>query len=113
MPSSSTGNTSSTRRSRLRCIQSALPRYSRGLPPFSKRKIRLCSSSCPTTLYTVTVSLTPGSPATRQQIPRTTSVIGTPAWDARYSRAMMSGSTREFTFAKMPLGSPCSALAVS
>ena len=44
----------------------------------SKRKIRLCSSNWPTRLSTVIFSLTPGTPGVRQQIPRTTSVIGTP-----------------------------------
>ena len=57
--------------------------------------------------------LIPGKPGTRQQIPRTTSVTGTPACDASYSRAMTAGSTRELTLAKMPEGRPWEAFWIS
>ena len=67
--SASIGKTSSTRRSRLRCIQSALPIQMRGLPPHSNLKIRLCSRSWPTIEWTVIFSERPGTPGIRQQMP--------------------------------------------
>ena len=46
-------------------------------------------------------SLRPATPAFRQQIPRITSSIFTPAYDASYRAVMTSLSQREFIFAMM------------
>ena len=62
---------------------------------------------------TVIFSLKPGTPAFRQQMPRTTSSIFTPAQDASYRQAMISRSQREFIFAMMWAGFPSLARAVS
>ena len=50
--------------------------------------MRECSRKRPTTDTTSIVSLTPGIPGVRQQMPRTLSWIGTPACDARYKASM-------------------------
>ena len=50
--------------------------------------MRECSRNRPTTETTLIVSLTPGTPGRRQQIPRTLMSIGSPAWEARYSASM-------------------------
>ena len=54
-------------------------------------------------------SESPGMPGRRQQMPRTTSSIETPACDASYSASMMSGSTSEFIFIQIAAGLPCRA----
>ena len=46
-------------------------------------------------------------------VPIIASVTGTPAADAAYRRAMIPGSTREFTLAKIPLGRLCRAFSIS
>ena len=48
----------------------------------------------------------PGRPGRRQQIPRTTSSIVTPACEASYSASMISGSTSEFIFIQITPGLP-------
>ena len=50
--------------------------------------MRECSRKRPTTETTRIVSLTPGTPGSRQQMPRTFRSIGTPACEARYSASM-------------------------
>ena len=55
----------------------------------------------------------PAMPGRRQQIPRTTSSIDTPACEASYSASMMSGSTSEFIFIQMAAGLPWRAWLVS
>ena len=109
----STGNRISTRRSRFLGIQSALPMYISSLPSFSKIKIRACSRNSPTMERTSIFSESPGIPAFRQQIPRTTRWILTPAQDASYKAAMISLSQREFIFAIMEAGFPARAFFVS
>ena len=51
----------------------------------------------------------PGTPGRRQQMPRTTSSIDTPACEASYSASMISGSTSEFIFSQIAAGLPCRA----
>ena len=51
-------------------------------------------------------SESPGMPGRRQQMPRTTSSIETPACEASYSASMMSGSTSEFIFIQIAAGLP-------
>ena len=43
----------------------------------------------------------PGSPGRRQQMPRITRSIGTPAWLASYSASIVSRSTSELSLAKI------------
>ena len=57
-------------------------------------------------LMTRIVSLIPGRPGRRQQIPRTIRSIGTPAWEASYRAEMMSGSTSAFILAMIRAGRP-------
>ena len=57
-------------------------------------------------LATRMFSLKPVTPGRRQQTPRTTSVIGTPAPDATYSSSISPVSVRLLNFAKMPAGLP-------
>ena len=81
----SIGTSASTRRVRLRGIQSAdemntLAFGDGSVSPLAKHTIRECSRKRPTMLFTAMVSDRPGTPGRRQQMPRTTSVIGTPAW---------------------------------
>ena len=52
-------------------------------------------------------SESPGMPGRRQQMPRTTSSIDTPACEASYSASMTSGSTSEFIFIQITPGLPC------
>ncbi len=52
------------------------------------------------------VSLTPGTPGTTEHMPRMMRSMGTPAWLASYSAAMMPGSTMELTLITMR-PSPC------
>ena len=59
------------------------------------------------------VPYTPRYPGRRQQMPRTTSSITTPALEARYRASMMSGSTREFIFIHTAAGRPALACAIS
>ena len=58
--------------------------------------MRLCSRNRPTMLVTSMLSLTPGTPGRRQQIPRTINSIFTPACDAWYSARIMRLSTSAF-----------------
>ena len=58
-------------------------------------------------------SESPGIPAFRQQMPRTTRRIFTPAQDASYSAAMISLSQREFIFAMIDAGFPSFACFIS
>ena len=81
----STGTRVSTRRSRLRGIQSAELMNSRVwalgiVPPLAKAMMRACSRKRPTIDLTRMFSDRPGMPGRRQQMPRTTSSICTPAW---------------------------------
>ncbi len=80
---SSIGISASTRRWKLRGIQSALEMYTSSLPPLTKWNARPCSRKRSMIARTSMVSLTRGTPGRRQQMPRTSSVIGTPACDAR------------------------------
>ena len=73
----------STRRSRLRCIRSAEPIPTDGDPSLANQKRRLCSKNRPRMLRTRMLSLTPGTPGRIVQVPRTQRSTGTPAWDAR------------------------------
>ena len=67
----STGNIISTRRCKLRGIQSADERKTSALPPGRRRTRGSCSRKRPTMLMTRMFSLTPGTPGRRQQMPRT------------------------------------------
>ena len=74
----------STRRKKLRGIQSALEmKISSSSPAGPNANARLCSRNRPTTLGTRMVSETFGTPGRRQQIPRIPRSIGTPALEAR------------------------------
>src|SRR3546814_2306432 len=57
--------------------------------------MRACSRKRPTMLFTRIFSDTPGTPGRRQQMPRTTRSICTPAWEARYRFSMISESRSE------------------
>ena len=81
--SASTGNITSTRRSKFRGIQSALDRNTCCFAPSPNTRMRLCSRKRSTMLRTRMFSEMPGSPGRRQQMPRITRSIGTPAWLAR------------------------------
>ena len=72
---SSIGTMTSTRRWKLRGIQSALERYTSSLPPFAKQKTRPCSRKRSMSARTSIVSRHLGTPGRRQQMPRTSSVI--------------------------------------
>ena len=69
---------------RLRYIQSGLPMNqspaSGSGRPAPKWKMRECSRKRPSTLMTRMFSLRPGTPGRRQQKPRTSRVMSTPAW---------------------------------
>ena len=75
--------------------------------------MRLCSRKFPTIERTEIFSLKPGTPAFKQQIPRTTSSIFTPAQEASYSAEMISLSQREFIFAIIWASLPSLACSVS
>lgn len=85
----------SIRRSRLRCIMSALPIQTSGSPPLPKAKTRECSRNRPSTDRTRMFSDRPVTPGRTAQMPRTHTSTGTPAWDARYSASMIASSTIE------------------
>mmetsp|Transcript_8850 Transcript_8850/g.15205 ORF Transcript_8850/g.15205 Transcript_8850/m.15205 type:complete len:200 (+) Transcript_8850:358-957(+) len=76
---SSMGVATSTRRMRLRVIQSALPMKNLASPPFSKRMMRWCSRNRPITDTTRMLSLNPGTPGRMRQMPRTMRFTFTPA----------------------------------
>ena len=83
----SIGTSVSTRRDRLRCIQSAEEMntlaFFDGRPwPAPKQTMRECSRKRPTMLLTRMFSDSPGTPGRRQQMPRTTRSIFTPACEA-------------------------------
>ena len=63
--------------------------------------MRECSRNRPITDRTRMFSDNPGTPGRRQQMPRTTRSISTPACDAAYNRSIDSGSTRLFIFMVM------------
>src|SRR3546814_4036614 len=65
------GKLISTRRSRLRSIQSALAQYSSGWPLLANHDIRVCSRKRPTTERTVMLSEMPATPGRNAQAPRT------------------------------------------
>ena len=67
------------RRVKLRGIQSAEEMYTSARSPAPKLKIRLCSRKRSTTLTTRMFSDVPGIPGRRQQIPRTSKSMETPA----------------------------------
>ena len=73
----------STRRSRLRCIRSAEPMPTVGWPPLANQNSRLCSRKRPRMLRTRMFSLSPGLPGRMVQMPRTHRSTGTPAAEAR------------------------------
>ncbi len=84
----SIGTRDSTRRSRLRGIQSAEDMNTFDLAlgigsPLAKQTTRPCSRKRPTMLFTRMFSDRPGMPGLRQQMPRMTMSIRTPAWLAR------------------------------
>src|ERR1700680_4679549 len=60
--------------------------------------MRLCSRNLSTTLVTRMFSEILGRPGRRQQMPRITRSMVTPAWDARYSASITEGSTSAFIF---------------
>ena len=62
---------------------SALPMNTAGSPSLWNANARECSRYRPTTLRTRMVSLTPSMPGLSEQMPRTQTSIGTPAWLAR------------------------------
>ena len=59
------------------------------------------------------LSENPGIPGRRAQMPRTTSVIFTPACDARYNASISLSSSSEFIFAQMLAGFPFFAYSIS
>ena len=78
----------STRQSKLRGIQSAEEMntlaWRDGKPlPAPKQAIRECSRKRPTMLLTRMFSESPGTPGRRQQMPRITRSMSTPACEAR------------------------------
>ena len=103
----------STRRSRLRCIRSALPSQYSGSPPSANASTRECSRNRPTMLRTRIVSDSPGTPGRSAQMPRTTRSIGTPARLASYSASMSSSSTMLLALMRMPDGRPARACSAS
>ena len=112
------GVISSTRRSKLRVIQSAEEMNSLALSwgssrPLAKQMMRLCSRKRPTIDLTRIFSDSPGTPGRRQQMPRTTSSMRTPRWLARYRASMMAGSTSEFSLTQMAAGLPWAAADIS
>ena len=78
-----TRTSASIRRSRLRCIMSALPSHTSGSPPLPKAKTRECSRKRPRIERTRMFSDRPGTPGRIAQMPRTQMSTGTPAWEAR------------------------------
>ena len=64
-------------------------------------------------LLTRMLSLRPGTPGRRQQMPRTTRSTCTPAIEAAYSRSIICGSTSELSLAQIAAGLPARALAIS
>ena len=84
----STGTSVSTRHSMFRAIQSAdemntLARRLGRRWPLPKTQMRECSRKRPTMDWMWMFSDRPGTPGRRQQMPRTTPSIFTPAWLAR------------------------------
>ena len=63
---SSSRTSASTRRSRLRCIRSALPIQTCGSPSLANKKIRECSRKRPRMLRTRMVSDSPGTPGAQR-----------------------------------------------
>ena len=64
-------------------------------------------------LMTRTLSLMPGTPGRRQQMPRTIRSIDTPACDARYSASIVSVSATAFILATIRPPRPARANAAS
>ena len=60
-----------------------------------------------------TFSVSPGTPGARQQSPRTIRSTGTPAPEARDSRAHISGSSSWFILQTIRAGRPASWFAIS
>src|SRR5712691_1358135 len=105
------GTSASTRPSKLRGIQSAelmntLAWSDGSRLPLPKQTIRPCSRKRPMMLLTRMLSDIPGTPGRRQQIPRTTRSMLTPACEALYNRSMMAGSTSELSLAQICAGFP-------
>ena len=94
----------STRRSRLRCIMSALPNQCSSDP--TKWNTLECSRNRPRIDRTRTFSDSPATPGFSAQMPRTTMSTGTPACAARYSASITCSSTRLFTLMRIPVGPP-------
>ena len=87
---SSTGVTTSTRRSRLRSMRSAEPMYHSGRPPLPNIQIRECSRNSPTIERTRMCSDTPGQRPARGSTRRgRCRSMSTPALDASYSASMI------------------------
>ena len=105
---STTGTTTSTRRSRLRSIMSGEPNHTRSGRPCSppKRKILECSRNRPTTDRTRIPSESPGTPGRMLHRPLTTRSIETPPADARYRASMTSGSVSPLVFTTMRPSGP-------
>ena len=61
---------------------------------------------------TRTFSVSPSSPGTMHEMPRTNSVTGTPACEASTSFSITSLSVMEFVLKNSPLGSPACARAI-
>ena len=106
---SSMGTSTSTRRSRLRGIRSALPIQVVVRSLVWNDRIRLCSRKRPSTLRTVILSLRPGTPGRSMQIPRVMISTLTPAVEAAYSASITSGSTRELILIRIRPPSPARA----
>ena len=85
-----------TRRSRLRCIMSALPIQNSSMAP--KLMIRECSRNRPRIERTTMLSEYPGAWGRSAQMPLTTTSTRTPACDARYSASMTCSSTNALAF---------------
>src|SRR3546814_3771481 len=66
--------------------------------------MRLCSRNLPTMDRILIRDDMPSTPGRRQQMPRTTKSISTPASLASYSFSMIAGSTSEFIFAQIEAG---------
>src|SRR5437762_2692024 len=64
--------------------------------------MRLCSRKRPMIDLTRIFSDRPAKPGRRQQMPRTTRSMLTPAREASYNRSMISGSTSALSFIQMP-----------
>ena len=68
--------------------------------------MRECSRNSPTMLVTVIWSVLPGTPGTKQQMPRTIRSTRTPAWEASASLSISSRSVTALVFRMIRPRSP-------